>query len=97
MAAEASTTSVDGEDHGIHRGRPVPDAQRTGRAFITPCCIAGSREFLVDGVLWLAFHVAGHGWEKPWRDRIKDIHDTGKMVEADGTERRVYWRTGRDA
>ena len=37
---------------------PFPDAQRTGRAFITPCCTAGSREFLVDGVLWLAFHVA---------------------------------------
>ena len=40
---------------------PFPDAQRTGRAFITPCCTASADEFLVEGVLWLAFHVTGHG------------------------------------
>ena len=77
---------------------PFPDAQRTGRAFITPCCTAATHEFLVDGVLWLAFSVAGHGWAAPWPGRIEDINnDDGTMVEADGSERRTYWRADRDA
>ena len=75
---------------------PFPDACRTGRAFITPCCTASTREFLVDGVLYLASRVAGHGWWPARRGRIEDINDTGTLVEADGTERRVYWRADRE-
>lgn len=41
---------------------PFPDACRTGRAFISPCCTAAVREFRVDGVLYLASSVVGHGW-----------------------------------
>lgn len=75
---------------------PFPDTCRTGRAFITPCCTASTREFLVDGVLYLASRVAGHGWSPAWRGRIEDVNDTGTLVEADGTERRVYWRADRE-
>ena len=71
---------------------PFPDACRTGRAFITPCCTASTREFLVDGVLYLASRVAGHDWSPAWRGRIEDINHTGTLVEADGTERQVHWR-----
>ena len=76
---------------------PFPDACRTGRAFISPCCTAGTFEFLVDGVLYLSFHVAGHGWFPAWPGRIEDINDTGTLVEAPGQERRVHWRPDREA
>lgn len=75
---------------------PFPDACRTGRAFITPCCTASTREFLVDGVLYLASRVAGHSWSPAWRGRIEDINETGTLVEADGAERPVRWRTARE-
>ena len=71
---------------------PFPDSARTGRAFISPCCTASLTEFLVDGELWLAGSVAGHGWGKPWRGSVDDINDTGTLVERDGTERPVRWR-----
>ena len=68
---------------------------RTGRAFISPCCTAFVREFLVDGQLWLAGSVIGHGWSAPCRGSIDDINDTGTVVEADGTERPVRWSPSR--
>ena len=75
---------------------PFPDACRTGRAFITPCCTARCTEFLVDGVLYLASSATGHGWWPARPGRIEDINDTGTLVEADGTERRVFWRAHRE-
>ena len=71
---------------------PFPDTTRTGRAFISPCCTASVTEFLVDGQLWLASSVAGHGWSQPWQGSVEDINDIGTLVDADGTERRIYWR-----
>lgn len=71
---------------------PFPDVQRTGRAFITPCCTAETFEFRVDDSLWLAFQVAGHGWAAPRQGSIDDINDTGTKVDADGTERHVRWK-----
>jgi len=71
---------------------PFADNLRTGRAFITPCCTAGTREYLIDGVLWLVFSVAGHGYAAPRQGSIDDINDTGTKVDADGTERRVWWK-----
>lgn len=41
---------------------PFPDACRTGRKFITPCCTSSLHEFVADGTLHLASRVAGHGW-----------------------------------
>ena len=76
---------------------PFPDACRTGRAFISPCCAASITEFLSDGRLWLAGRVAGHGWSPPWPGSIDTINDTGTLVEADGSERRVVWQPGREA
>ena len=75
---------------------PFPDACRTGRAFISPCCTSSVREFLVDGVFYLAGSVAGHGWNQPWPGRIEDINDTGTLVAADGTERRVFYSAAKD-
>jgi len=75
---------------------PFPDAARTGRAFISPCCTAGISEFRIDGVLWLAGNVAGHGWSAPWQGSIDAINDTGTIAEADGTERRVFWSASRE-
>lgn len=75
---------------------PFSDACRTGRAFISPCCTASVREFLVEGVLYLASSVAGHGWSAPWPGSIDAINDTGTIVAADGTERRIRWTPGRD-
>ncbi len=75
---------------------PFPESARTGRAFITPCCTSGIREFLVDGQLWLTGHVAGHGWSAPWRASIDDINDTGTLVAADGSERAVFWSADRE-
>lgn len=75
---------------------PCPDACRTGRRFISPCCTASTTEFLVDGVLHLALHVAGHGWWPARPDRIDDINDIGTLVEADGAERPVRWCAGRE-
>ena len=75
---------------------PFPDACRTGRAFISPCCTAAVREFEVDGVLYLASSVVGHGWSAPWQGRIEDINDTGTLVDKDGSERRIYWRGDRE-
>ena len=75
---------------------PFPDATRTGRAFISPCCTASVTEFRFDGVLWLAGNVAGHGWNEPWQGNIDDINDTGTKVAANGTERRVFWVAGRE-
>ncbi len=76
---------------------PFPDACHTGRAFISPCCTASIREFKADGQLWLAGHVAGHGWSAPWPGNIEEINDTGTLVKADGVERRVFWQPGREA
>jgi hypothetical protein len=75
---------------------PFPDHARTGRAFISQCCTASVTEFLVDGALWLAGSVAGHGWGRPWQGSIDDINDTGTLVEVDRSERRVCWRRDRD-
>ena len=75
---------------------PFPDDTRTGRAFISPCCTAAVYEFRVEGTLWLAGSVAGHGWSKPWIGSIDTINDTGTIVEADRTERGVFWRRDRD-
>ena len=71
---------------------PFPDAARTGRAFISPCCTASVTEFLVGGQHWLASSVAGHGWSQPWLGSVDGINDTGTLVDADGTERRICWR-----
>lgn len=78
------------------RDPPFPDACRTGRCFITPCCTASTHEFLVDGAHYLAFQVAGHGWWPARPGRIEDINDTGTLVAADGAERRVRWRPDRE-
>ena len=75
---------------------PFPDACRTGRAFITPCCTASTHEFCVDTVHYLASRVAGHGWSAPWPGRIEDINDDGVIVEADGAERRIRWQAERE-
>lgn len=75
---------------------PFPDACRTGRAFITPCCTAAQREFQVDGVLYLVFHVAGHGWFPARPGSIDDINDDGTIVEKDGTERRIRWHLNQE-
>ena len=75
---------------------PFPDACRTSRVFLTPCCTASTREFIVDGVLYLASSVVGHGWSAPWQGRIEDINDDGCVVEADGRERRICWRPDRE-
>ena len=75
---------------------PFPDATRTGRAFISPCCTASVGEFDIDGVLWLAGSVAGHGWSQPWQGSLDSINDTGTLVEADGTEHRVFWSPSRE-
>ncbi len=75
---------------------PFPDACRTGRAFITPCCTAGTYEFLFEDVLYLSFHVAGHGWFPARPGRIEDINDTGTICDGTGNERRVYWRPDRE-
>ena len=44
----------------------------------------------------LAFCAAGHGWWPAHPGRIEGINDTGTLVEADGTERRVFWRPERE-
>ena len=75
---------------------PFPDACRTGRKFISPCCTAGVLEFRADNVLHLASHVAGHGWSAAWPGRIEDINDDGVIVEADGAERRIRWQGDRE-
>lgn len=75
---------------------PFPESQRTGRAFITPCCTGGLYEFRVDGALSVSFHVAGHGWDAPRPGSIDEVNDTGTKVDADGTERRVFWRPDRE-
>jgi len=74
---------------------PFPDACRTGRAFITWCCTAATYEFLSDGVLFLAFHVAGHSWERARPGCIDEINDDDTIVDR-GTERRVRWRANRE-
>ncbi len=75
---------------------PFPLACRTGRAFISPCCTAGTFEFLVNGTYYLATSVAGHGWFPVRPGRIEDINDTGTLVEAPGRERPVHWRADRE-
>ena len=74
---------------------PFPDTARTGRSFISPCCTASIAEFVVDGTLWLAGRVAGHGWSEPWQGNIDGINDTGTVVDPDGTEREVEWTSSR--
>ncbi len=78
------------------RDPPFPDTCRTGRMYITPCCTASNHEFLVNGTLYLASSVAGHGWSPAWPGRIEDINDDGTMVGADGSERRIRWRADRE-
>ena len=79
------------------RDPPFPDECRTGRAFITPCCTGKQTEYRVDGVLYLVFHVAGHGWFPARPGSIDQINDTGTIVDSSGQERRVYWRADREA
>ncbi len=71
---------------------PIPGAARTDRAFITPCCTASVTEFLVDGRLWFAGSIAGHGRTNPWPGSIDDINDTGTLVDVNGTEQPIHWR-----
>lgn len=71
---------------------PFPDALRTGRRFITPCCTAATFEFSVGGVLLLATRVAGHGWFPAEPGRIESIGERGTFIEADGIEHRVPGR-----
>ncbi len=47
-----------------------------------------------DGVLYLAFHVAGHGWFPARPGSIDCINDDGTIVEKNGGERRIRWRAG---
>lgn len=80
---------------------PFPDACRTGRQFISPCCTASVSEFCVDSTLHLASHVTGRGWSAAWPGQIEDINDDGTIigadiVEADGTERRIRWQSERE-
>jgi len=75
---------------------PFPDACRTGRKFISPCCTASLHEFLADGTLHLASSVAGHGWSAAWPGCIEDINDDGTIIGADGSERRIRWRAERE-
>ncbi len=81
--------------HDLTRDPPYPDTCRTGRLFFTPCCTASTHEFMVDGVLHLAFHVAGHKWFHPRPGRVEDINNDGILVEVDGTVRCVRWRVDR--
>jgi len=76
------------------RDPPFPDACRTGRAFITPCCTAKQTEFLAQDVLYLALHVAGHGWFPARPGSIDSINDDGTIVGKGGSERRIRWRAG---
>lgn len=76
------------------RDPPFPDTCRTGRAFITPCCTAKQTEYRVDGVLYLVFHVTGHGWFPARPGSIDSINDTGTIVDQTGKERRIYWQAG---
>jgi hypothetical protein len=75
---------------------PFPDACRTGRMLIPPCCTASVRGFLAGSTLYLASHVIGHGWSPAWSGRIEDINDDGTMVEAAGRGRRIRWRAERE-
>lgn len=75
---------------------PFPGVLRTGRRPITPCRTASTHEFLVDGEHHFATRVAGHGWLPSDSGRVEFIDDTGSVVEADGTERRVCQRPERD-
>lgn len=50
----------------------------------------------MDGVLYLAFHATGYGWFFPSHGRIEDVNNTGTLVEADGTERRIQWQADRE-
>ena len=76
---------------------PFPDACRTKRMFITPCCTASTHEFSIDNVLHRASRVAGYGWFEPRPGRVEDNDDDGTLVDADGTERRVRWRADWDS
>ena len=51
-------------------------------------------EYQVDGVLYLVFHVAGHGWFPARPGNIDSINDDGTIVEKDGRERRIRWCAG---
>ena len=68
--------------------------KETGRRYITPCCTASTVEFVDDeGKKFLRCQVAGHGWTSDfWAGVVEDINDTGTIVEADGTERKIFWR-----
>jgi len=45
-------------------------------------------------VLYLVFHVAGHGWFPARPGSIDSINDDGTIVEKNGKERRIRWRAG---
>jgi len=78
------------------RDPPFPDACRTGRAFITPCCTAKQTEYMVDGVLYLSFYVVGRGWFPARPGSIDSINDDGTIIEKDGSSRRIRWRAGQE-
>lgn len=57
---------------------------------------ASTHEFLMDGAIHLASWVAGLGWFEPRSGCVEDINDDGTLADADGTERRLRWRAGRE-
>lgn len=75
---------------------PFPESAKTGWEFISPCCTAGTDEYLIDGEYWLCSSVAGHGYSKPWKGRVADINDDGTICEPGKPERRIRWRADRD-
>jgi hypothetical protein len=79
------------------RESPVT-VKETGRKFITPCCTASTIEYVDEsGHTWLRSQVVGHGWTSDYfRGAVDEINDGGTVVEADGSERRVYWRDTND-
>lgn len=70
---------------------PFSDETRTRRAFVSLCCTSLVAEFSVDGVLWLANRIVGHGWSRPWQGSVDGINDTGTLIDADDTERAISW------
>lgn len=75
---------------------PFPETARTGASFISPCCTAGTIEFLIDGQYWLCGQVAGHGWSKPRLGRVTDINDDGTLCQPGQPDRYIRWNPARD-
>jgi hypothetical protein len=60
---------------------PLPEtAESTGNQFISRCCTASTKEFVVDGERWLVGTVAGHGWnQKPFKGWAADVNGSGSF------------------